>query len=295
MGYIIEGYKLMGKDAAGYIKSHKAGIGTAVSIGGTIVSNVLSTKAGAKSARMIDAKEKELGRSLKWYEKVKLCWKNHFGSVVTAGASCAGAGYSQTVNTKNLNSAAMAYSGLKKLYDSTQKATAEVLGEKKNIELQDKINQKYLEEHPEQKQKILETRENPNPGVKLKFWEKCTGITFFSTVDEIELAMKVMNTEMAAIEPRKEDSVSWINEEKCIPLLRFFDLLNVEVPLAIREADSIKNLAFLKGKEPDNSDSDKIDCYYSPMLIDEKTAETCSAINWLTSPSDKRFSNFAKL
>ena len=295
MGYIIEGYKLMGKDAASYIKTHKAGIGTAVSIGGTIVSNILSTRAGAKSARMIDAKEKELGRTLKWTEKIKLCWKNHFGSVVTAGASCAGAGYSQTVNTKNLNSAAMAYSGLKKLYDSTQKATAEVLGEKKNIELQDKINEKYLEEHPEVKQKISETRENPQPGVKFKFWEKCTGIVFFATVDEIELTLRVMRAEMAALKPRKEDSQSWVNDEKCIPLIRFFDLLDVEIPTAVRDSDAVSNLAFLKGKEENGSDDDRIDCYYTAKMIDEETAETCTMINWVKEPSDRRFGNYLKL
>ena len=295
MGYIIEGYKLMGKDAAGYIKAHKAGVGTVVSISGTIISNVLSTKAGAVSARMIDAKEKELGRPLKWTEKIKLCWKNHIWSATTAGVSCAGAGYSQSVNTKNLNSAAMAYSGLKKLYDSGKQATAEVLGEKKNIELQDKLNQKYLEEHPEEKQKIIEKRDNPQPGVKFKFWEKKTGITFFATVDEIELALKVMRTEMSAMEPRKSDSAEWVNNEKCIPLLRFFELLNVDIPHGIREADCIKNLVFLKGKEENGSDDDRIDCYYSPMTLDPETAETCSAINWVTDPSDKRMGNYIKL
>ena len=295
MGYLIEGYKLMGKDAATYIKTHKAGVGTAVSIGGTIVSNILSTRAGAKSARMIDAKEKELGRPLKWYEKVKLCWTNHIGSGAVASVSCVGEGYSQSVNTKNLNSAAMAYSGLKKLYDSTRQATAEVIGEKKNIELQDKIDKKYLEEHPEEKQKIIDTRDNPQPGVKFKFWEKKTGIVLYATVDEIELALKVMRGEMAAMEPRKEDSVQWINDEKCIPMLRFFELLNVDVPLAVREADCIKNLVFLKGKEADGSDDDRIDCWYSPMVLDDKTQETCSAINWVTDPSDKRAGNYIKL
>jgi len=74
MGYLVDGYKIMGKELADYAVKHRAGIGTAVSVGGTIVSNILSTKAGAKSARQIDAKQMELGRPLTRMEKLKLCW-----------------------------------------------------------------------------------------------------------------------------------------------------------------------------------------------------------------------------
>ena len=73
MGYLIEGYKIMGKELAANAVKHRAGIGTAVSVGGTIISNVLSTRAGAKSARQIDAKAMELGRPLTVKETGK-CW-----------------------------------------------------------------------------------------------------------------------------------------------------------------------------------------------------------------------------
>ena len=85
---------------------------------------------------------------------------------------------------KDFNKVATAYAGVKKLYDSAQKATREVLGEKKNAELQDKINQKTLEEHPEVKQKIVE-KVNPRPGVYQKFWEPVSGEVIFDTVDRL--------------------------------------------------------------------------------------------------------------
>ena len=108
MGYLIEGYKIMGKEIANYAVQHRSGIGTAVSIGGTIISNVISTRAGAKSARMIDAQEQALGRALTRKEKVKLVWTNHIGSVATAGISCIGAGYSHNQHVKDFNKVAMA-------------------------------------------------------------------------------------------------------------------------------------------------------------------------------------------
>jgi hypothetical protein len=82
-------------------------------------------------------------------EKLKLCWANHIGSGATAVVSCIGAGYSHNQHVKDFNKVATAYAGVKNLYDAGRQATREVLGEKKNAELQDKINQKYIEEHPE--------------------------------------------------------------------------------------------------------------------------------------------------
>ena len=294
MGYLIEGYKIMGKETMGYIHDHRSGIGTIVSIGGTIVSNILSTKAGAKSARQIDAKEAELGRPLKTSEKVKLCWANHIASTATAGLACAGAGYSHNQHVKDFNKVAMAYSGIKKLYDSTQKATKEVLGEKKNAELQDKLNQKYLEEHPEVKKQIVDNNYNPDPSTRRKFWEPVSGISFYSTVDRIELAIKTMKAEMQAKKPRVGNS-SVVNEDKCIKLSRFFDLLDVQIPQAIALSDTMQYMAFLKGHEENGSDDDEIGVYYTPMMLDDDTMDTCAALNWETRPSDLRYGGYVKL
>ena len=131
MGYIIEGYKLLAQSIGEWIGRNRSHIGTGVSIVGTIASNVLSTRAGAKSGRMIDAKSQELGRPLETKEKVELCWKNHVPSVATAVASCAGAAYSDSEHVKDFNKAMVAYTGIKKLYDTTREATREFLAKRK--------------------------------------------------------------------------------------------------------------------------------------------------------------------
>lgn len=293
MGYLIEGYKIMGKELVANAVKHRAGIGTAVSVGGTIVSNILSTKAGAKSARMIDQKEIELGRTLTTKEKIALCWKNHIGSGAVALTSCGGAVYSQNQNVKNFNKVAMAYSGIKKLYDSEKRATREVLGEKKNAELQDKLNQKYIEENPEVKKQIVENKVNPDPSTKQKFWEPVSGEVIFVTLDKLELAFKAMNAEMAALKPRKPNNAVYQGEYG-VRLRRLFELLDADIPQSKMISDVMVHYGFNKGHEDNGSDDEEIAAYYTPMILDEDTMETCVAINWETRPSDMRYGDYLK-
>jgi hypothetical protein len=293
MGYLIDGYKIMGKEAADYIVKHRAGIGTAVSVGGTIVSNILSTRAGAKSARMIDAKQAEIGRTLTTKEKVKLCWANHIGSFGTAVASCVGAGYSHNQHVKDFNKVATAYAGVKKLYDSAQRATKVVLGEKKNAELQDKLNKKYIEEHPEVKQKISEEKVNPNPGVCQKFWEPVSGEIIYTTVDKIKLVLEIMRGEMDKLKPRDSKNVAY-GVPYGVRLRRFFELGEWEVDSGKMMSEVLTYFGFNKGKETNGSDDDTIDVYFTPMILDDATCETCVAINWDTRPSDMRMGDYIK-
>lgn len=293
MGYLIDGYKIMGQEAKAYAIKHRAGIGTAVSIGGTILSNVLSTRAGAKSARTIDQKQMELGRALTTSEKIKLCWTNHISSTATAAVACVGAGYSHNQHVKDFNKVAMAYSGVKKLYDSTRKATKEVLGEKKDAELQDKINQKFIEENPEVKKKIAEAKVNPNPGVYQKFWEPVSGEIIFDTVDKIEMVIKIMKAEMEALKPRNSENAAY-GDPYGIPLRRFFELGAWEISNPKLMSETVTYFGFNKGKENNGSDDDVIDVYFTPMMLDDETCETCVAINWETRPSDMRLGDYLK-
>ena len=291
MGYLIEGYKIMGKEIADGIVKHRAGIGTAVSIGGTIISNILSTRAGAKSARMIDQKQMELGRTLTKKEKLALCWQNHIGSTGTAIVSCVGAGYSHNEHVKDVNKVAMAYSGVKKLYDSARQATKEVLGEKKNMELQDKINQKYIEEHPEVKQQIVENRVNPNPGIMQKYFEPHIGISFYSTKDKIDSAIKAMVNEMKTLPPRNKH-VAGRSGKYGVPLKRFYEYVNPDIPEETYLSNAMNDDGFNKGSK--DTDDDYIAVYYTAMLLNGET-EACIAINWELEPSDMTYGDYCKL
>lgn len=292
MGYIIDGYKKMYQEGKAYAIQHRAGIGTAISIGGTVASNILSTRAGARSARMIDAREMELGRTLTNKEKLKLCWKNHIASATTAAVSCVGAGYSHNEHVKDFNKVATAYAGVKKLYDSTRKATREVLGEKKSMELQDKLNQKYIEEHPEIKREIVRQGINPEPGVKQKYWEPITGITFYCTKDKIESTLETMRANMMALNPRTAGMASRSGDYG-IHLYEFFDRVYPDLPEEKRHA-ACMGYGWPKGIAVNGSDDGEIDVYYTPMLIDNEQ-EAVIAINWEEDPSDMRYGDYLKL
>lgn len=292
-GTMIEGYKIMGQESVSYIQNNKAQIASGVSIIGTIVSNVLSTKAGAKSARMIDAKEYELARPLTTKEKVQLCWQNHILPTAVAGTSCVSAAYSNNEHVKNFNRAATAYGAVKRLYDSTQRATKEVLGEKKAKEVQDKVNKKYIEEHPEVKEQLTTQKINPQPGVMVRFWEPVSGIDFYSTVDKIELAIKAMNAEMAAMPPRDASSkLSYRNGRYGIRITRFFELMDIKIPDGKAISEPMQNYGWNKGRYRNEDES--IGAWYSPMTLNEDTMETCAAINWDTRPSDMRYGDYIK-
>ena len=293
MGYLVEGYKIMGKELANYAVKHRAGIGTAVSVGGTIVSNILSTKAGAKSARQIDAKQMELGRPLTRMEKLKLCWANHIGSGATAVVSCIGAGYSHNQHVKDFNKVATAYAGVKKLYDAGKQATREVLGEKKNAELQDKLNQKYIEEHPEVKEKISAPRTNPDPHTMQKYYEPILGEVFYQTRDGIEAGIKSMNVEMKSLPPRNKH-VAGRNGIYGVRLKRFYEYAQPNIAEEKLTSKAAQNLGFNKGKEMNGSDDDIIDVYFTPMLINDDT-EACICINWEQDPSDMAYGDYCKL
>lgn len=288
---LINGYKIMGQEAGKYVSTNRAQIASGVSIIGTIVSNILSTKAGAKSARAIDAKASEIGRPLTTKEKIQLCWQNHVVPGATAVGSCVSAAYSNNQHVKNFNKAATAYGTLKSLYDSTQKATREVLGEKKTKEVQDKVNQKYIEEHPETKERIISTKGNPDPHTMQKYWEPVSGEVFYSTRDRIENAIKAMNEKMKAM-PNRNKNAAGRSGVYGIPLRMFHELANPYITEEKLCSQVMNKMGFNKGSK--DSDDDVIAVYYTPMLINDDE-ECCIAINWEQDPSDMAYGDYCKL
>lgn len=293
MGYIIEGYKLLAQSIGEWISRNRSHIGTGVSIVGTIASNVLSTRAGAKSGRMIDAKSQELGRPLETKEKVELCWKNHVPSVATAVASCAGAAYSDSEHVKDFNKAMVAYTGIKKLYDTTREATREVLGEKKNTELQDKLNQKMLEKDPEFKKRLAAMPPNPDPEHMQRFYEPSSGELFWCTMDKVKNAIEIMRLEMKALHKRETENQWNYRGRYGIKLVRFFDLIDHDISEERYNSEILQKFGFNKGSLENGTDDDDIGATFTPMSVLDGTA-TAFCINWTTSPSDMSFGDYIK-
>ena len=293
MGCMIEGYKLLAQSISDWVVRNRAHIGTGVSIAGTIASNILSTRAGAKSGRMIDAKSQELGRPLDTKEKVQLCWKNHIGPAATAGASIAGAVYSDNQHVKDFNKAMVAYTGIKKLYDTTREATKDVLGEKKNAELQDKLNQKALEKDADFKKRIAAMPPNPDPEHMQRFYEPSSGELFWCTMDKVKNAIEIMRLEMKALHKRETSNMWNYKGRYGIKLVRFFDLIDHDISEERYNSDILQKFGFNKGSNENGTDDDDISATFTPMSVLDGTA-TAFCINWMTTPSDMTYGDYIK-
>ena len=293
MGCMIEGYKLLAQSISDWVVRNRSHIGTGVSIAGTIASNVLSTRAGAKSGRMIDAKSQEMGRPLDTKEKVQLCWKNHIAPAATAGASIAGAVYSDNQHVKDFNKAMVAYTGIKKLYDTTREATKEVLGEKKNAELQDKLNQKTLEKDDDFKRRIAAMPPNPDPEHMQRFYEPSSGELFWCTMDKVKNAIEIMRLEMKALHKRETSNMWNYHGRYGIKLVRFFDLIDHDISEERYNSDILQKFGFNKGSNENGTDDDDIAATFTPMSVLDGTA-TAFCINWTTTPSDMTYGDYIK-
>ena len=296
MGYIIEGYKLMAQGFADWVKRNRSHIGTGVSVTGTLVSNILAAKAGAKSSKMIEQKEEELGRPLDVKEKVGLCWKNHIPHAGTAAAACAGAVYSDNQHVKDFNKVATAYGTVKSLLDTTKAATKEALGEKKNLELVDKINKKKLENDPEFKKRLAEMPPNPDPEHNQRFYEQVSGEVIWSTMDKVKNAIKIMGLEMKAMPVREPNKQFGRRGKYGIKLVRFFDLVDWNLPGQKYNSKVMQEFGFNKGQQADGTEDDRINATFTPMLIEGDDGEEYSAIciNWDVDPSDMNYGDYMK-
>lgn len=114
---------------------------------GIVVSNIMSAKAGAKSARMIDDEERKLGRALTRKEKFKLCWKNYIlstGTQVLSVTGIVGNGYlNMKSNAALLSAYSISQSQLQKLQDKTK----EIVGNQKATKIKDEVGKELISEN----------------------------------------------------------------------------------------------------------------------------------------------------
>ena len=101
-----------------------------------------------------------------------------------------------------------------------------------------------------------------------------------------------MKTELDAMTPRKD--ICGYGTPHGIPLKRFFELGDWELPKGKEQCETLLYFGFNKGREPNGSDDDTIGAYFTPMILDDDTMETGLAINWEQRPSDMRLGDYLK-
>lgn len=290
-----EGFKVMGEDAKQRVADNRANIFTGVSVFGTIATAIVSAFGGAKSARQIDAKALELQRPLTTKEKAKLCWKNFLVPAGTVIGSSASAITSRVIDSGDIARLTTDVAVVTKAYNEFKKASNEVLTEKQQMEVKDKIAEEKIQKLDPQKVNALQ--DPGGRGVTQLFVDNFSGIQFFSTMDKVRLAASKLREMMADTKPRNRYGRSSV--VLGVPYREWLSMIGIDSNTGSvfnREVSLYKNYGWNKGFQDEGyNDDDQIEFYTSPgETVYQGEDRSCYLIIWETDPSDMNLGDMLK-
>lgn len=292
-----EGYKMMGQEAKQKVIDNRANIFTGVSVVGTIASSVISAFAGAKSARQIDAKAAELQRPLTTKEKAKLVWKNFIGSAGATIGAGAGAITSRVIDRGDIVRLTTDVSRVAKAYSEFKKASNEVLTEKQQMEVKDKIAEKQREELTPATTNRITDITGGGPGVSQLFVDNFSGIKFFSTMDKVRLAESRLREMMTELKPRNRFGLSTaMHGVRYSEWLSFIGFNISSGNPFDRDITIFKDYGWNKGYHEDGiDDDDSIAIYASPGETEyQGEMRSCYILVWEDDPVDMKLGDVLK-
>lgn len=293
---IGQGYQIMGQEAKQNMVNNRSNIFTGVSVLGTIATGIVSALAGAKSARQIDAAAATMGRPLTAAEKAKLCWKNYIVPVGTTIGASAGAIGSRVTDAKMIAGLTQDVTMISRAYSEFKKASNEVLTERQQMEVKEKVAEKDREKISEEQ--LARVYAAPSPIGDVLFADDFSGLVWPSNKNKIELALAKCREEMNGLQPR--------NEQPFTP-----DILGVPFGTFLTwagyftstgngdvkdQAEIFKNYGWNKGDRTGSmNDDDPISCYLSPgERVYMGEMRPCYIIVWDVNPSDMRLGKYLK-
>ena len=287
---IEDGLKVVGGGLRDFYSRNKTHIFTALSIGGTIATCASSAKSGAKIARKIDKRERELGRRLSGKEKFHLGWKDMIlpaGSCIFACASSLG---TDIVATRDIARANALFIASEKAYEKLSKKTKEVLGEKKAKQIQDEIaKDEIINRQTPMTRSSFDDAPKTGSGTLYPFVDGYSGLLFWSNVDYIDKCVMKLREYMRNLEPRGDeydyyDKIVGVPYREWLSYLGFSDKV-INTP-------ERKNKGWNKGFEADGSGDDPIEYIRSTMELEPGFAVT--VISWEKDPTDMKLGRLIK-
>lgn len=170
---------------------HGPGILTAIGIVGWGTAAILAVKETPKALRLIEDAEYEKGESLTTQEKIKAAWKPYIPAMVTAGVSTACLIGASNVSAGRNAALAAAYQLTNTALKDYKEQVVEVVGEKKEQIIQEKVNEKKLKENPASTSQIIFTGKG-----KTRCYDTTSDRYFESDKDTIEKAIIRLNKRM---------------------------------------------------------------------------------------------------
>lgn len=164
---------------------------TGIGIAGMITTTVLAVKVTPKALRILADAEYDKGERLTKQEKVQACWKCYVPAIVTGATSAACLIGASSVNLRRNAALATAYKLSETALTEYADKTLEVVGEKKEKFIRDKVAEDRINKDPVSKNEVFIT----DKGNTLCY-DTISGRYFKSDIDKIKKAENELNKRM---------------------------------------------------------------------------------------------------
>lgn len=174
------------------LAKHSPEILIGMGIAGMVTTTVLAVKATPKALLLIEEKKAELEvEKLTPVETVKTTWKCYVPALCTGVASAACIIGSNSVNAKRNAALATAYKLSETAFSEYRDKALEVVGEKKEKTIRDKVSEEQVKNNPVNKTDIIVTGKG-----KTLFFDPLSSRYFYSDLESIKRAINNLNKEM---------------------------------------------------------------------------------------------------
>ena len=174
------------------LSKHSPEILMGMGIAGMITTTVLAVKATPKAIQLLEEKKQELEtENLAPVEVVKTTWKCYIPAAVSGVASVACLIGSNSVNARRNAALATAYKLSETAFSEYRDSVVDVIGEKKEKSIRDRVSEKQIKETPVTKTEIIMTGRN-----KTLFFDPLSHRYFYSTIEAIKRAENNLNKEI---------------------------------------------------------------------------------------------------
>ena len=161
-------------------------------IAGMITTTVLAVKATPKAVLLLEERKNDLEvEKLTPVETVKTTWKCYAPAIISGAASIACLVGSNSVNARRNAALATAYKLSEAAFTEYRDSVVDVVGEKKEKAIRDKVSEKQIKENPVTKTEIIMTGKN-----KTLFFDPLSHRYFYSTIETIKRAENQLNKEI---------------------------------------------------------------------------------------------------
>lgn len=179
------------KATKGFISKHSPEILTGIGLASMVTSTVFAVKATPKALELIQKEEYERKERLKPKDVLLTTWKEYIpaASFGIGGLICVISGC--RIGAKRGAALATAYTVSERAFRTYREKVVETIGEKKEKDIRQKINQEDIDKNPPVESKIVITQKG-NTLIK----DEHSGRYFRSDLDTIRKAVNELNREM---------------------------------------------------------------------------------------------------